>query len=454
MPILSDNKAYGSSGRLWLGPLLEPQTFVDDPARRYRAMFHKQLNYAAKRLMAIPPINIFGNFLSAFITFVWFAIVLPGRDLGGSHPSGLTERMLFFFILMAVFVVAVGRINFRWWHPLFLALNGIGPLDGSRSTTSEERKHLHMLAGKIMDLPIKLALTSFIGWIACGLTLCILPHIIPTITPWHPHTARKICVWMIVFGAPMTVIIIYFIQERWLRVTMLNFFPEEVLTSIPPSYRMNVLPKMLVVSLLIGTLPVSLISHITLRQITLIKAGRQSIETFVSHMPVMIAFLLSISIIVAVVLSLHVTWSVSQPLRTARSAMRRLGRGDLGSNVPVVSNDEIGVMGEGFNRMVEGLRDRDLIRDTFGRYVSEEVAAEILKSSGGIALEGEVREITVLVSDLRGFTPMTASLKPQAVLRIINRYLERMTDIILHHGGTIDEFTGDGILVFFGAPRS
>ena len=93
------------------------------------------------------------------------------------------------------------------------------------------------------------------------------------------------------------------------------------------------------------------------------------------------------------------------------------------------------------------------VRETFGRYLSEEVVAEILKSPGGVDLRGELREITILVSDLRGFTPLSERLPPQAVLEIINRYLERMTDIIIRHEGTIDEFTGDGILVFFGAPR-
>jgi adenylate cyclase len=64
-----------------------------------------------------------------------------------------------------------------------------------------------------------------------------------------------------------------------------------------------------------------------------------------------------------------------------------------------------------------------------------------------------MRDITILVADLRGFTRIAESLEPKRVLELINRFLQRMTDIILKHQGTIDEFTGDGILVFFGAPR-
>jgi PAS domain S-box-containing protein len=99
-------------------------------------------------------------------------------------------------------------------------------------------------------------------------------------------------------------------------------------------------------------------------------------------------------------------------------------------------------------------RERVFIRETFGAYLSDEIASKILESPEGIKLGGELREMTVLVSDLRGFTSITKSMEPSQIVQIINRYLEKMIDIIMLHEGTIDEFTGDGILVFFGAPRS
>lgn len=85
--------------------------------------------------------------------------------------------------------------------------------------------------------------------------------------------------------------------------------------------------------------------------------------------------------------------------------------------------------------------------------MSDEVATEILNSQKGVKLGGELRNMSVLVSDLVGFTTITESMKPPQIVKIINRYLEKMIDIIVQHEGTIDEFTGDGILVFFGAPR-
>ncbi|GEM_PF-3647901 len=109
-------------------------------------------------------------------------------------------------------------------------------------------------------------------------------------------------------------------------------------------------------------------------------------------------------------------------------------------------------LGEGFNSIVQEHTSLLSIRETFSRYLSTEVVDEILKSPGGAELGGELSEITILVSDIRDFTRTTELLEPGQVLEIINRYLEKMTDIIMKYGGTIDEFTGDGILVFFGAP--
>jgi sigma-B regulation protein RsbU (phosphoserine phosphatase) len=103
--------------------------------------------------------------------------------------------------------------------------------------------------------------------------------------------------------------------------------------------------------------------------------------------------------------------------------------------------------------MAQGLRERDEIREIFGAYVSPEIAREALSAGKGLQLEGAMKEISILVSDLRGFTSMTESNEPSTALLALNRHLGRMTSIITDHGGVIDEFTGDGILVFFGAPN-
>jgi class 3 adenylate cyclase len=103
-------------------------------------------------------------------------------------------------------------------------------------------------------------------------------------------------------------------------------------------------------------------------------------------------------------------------------------------------------------RLVELGRAHELVRRAFGRYVSEEVAASILQSPEGLELGGEEREVSILMSDLRGFTALIERLAPQDVIAFLNLYLEAMVEVITRYGGTIDEIIGDAILVIFGAP--
>ncbi|MEL6900862.1 MAG: adenylate/guanylate cyclase domain-containing protein [Cyanobacteria bacterium J06606_4] len=92
------------------------------------------------------------------------------------------------------------------------------------------------------------------------------------------------------------------------------------------------------------------------------------------------------------------------------------------------------------------------IRRTFGRYLSDEIVTTLLESPEGQKLGGERREITILTSDLRGFTATSERLPPETVIKVLNFYLGRMADVIARYNGTIDEFMGDGILILFGAP--
>jgi adenylate cyclase len=92
------------------------------------------------------------------------------------------------------------------------------------------------------------------------------------------------------------------------------------------------------------------------------------------------------------------------------------------------------------------------IRQTFGRYISDSIVEEILEKPEGLKLGGDLRNVTLMMSDIRSFTTLVEHLPPEQVVTILNRYLGRMTDIILKNGGTIDEFLGDAVLAAFGAP--
>ena len=156
--------------------------------------------------------------------------------------------------------------------------------------------------------------------------------------------------------------------------------------------------------------------------------------------------------LLALVLAAIVARRLTRPVVALTGAAARVAGGDLSPSLPVTSRDEIGQLTSAFNGMVEGLRQREIIRNAFGRYVSPEVARAVLESPDGLSLGGRKREVTVLMSDLRGYTRFAEHGDPTGVMEVLNDYLGRMADIVIAHGGTVNEFIGDAVFAVFGAP--
>lgn len=145
-----------------------------------------------------------------------------------------------------------------------------------------------------------------------------------------------------------------------------------------------------------------------------------------------------------------VSRSISDPIKSVRRGVDRVTGGDLTAEVPVYDASEIGLLQRGFNEMVEGLRERERVRDLFGRHVGEDVAEQALEV--GAALGGEVRDVAVIFVDVVGSTELTLSKSPVEIVELLNRFFAVVIDCVDQHGGSINKFEGDAALCIFGAP--
>jgi adenylate cyclase len=170
-----------------------------------------------------------------------------------------------------------------------------------------------------------------------------------------------------------------------------------------------------------------------------------------NRMAATVIFLGGIALTVGLVTLLAAIHSVVHPLRAVRRAMTRVETGATDVVMPVDDGSEVGLLQAGFNRMLAGLRERDRIRDLFGRHVGEEVARSALGRE--LELGGETRDAAVLFVDLIGSTTFVADHEPRDVVVTLNRFFGIVVEVVTIYGGWVNKFEGDAALCVFGAPN-
>jgi len=143
---------------------------------------------------------------------------------------------------------------------------------------------------------------------------------------------------------------------------------------------------------------------------------------------------------------------LSRPIFKLVEGTRAIAAGNFHVALKVPSRDEIGVLTESFNQMARSLREKEMIKRAFTRYVAREVVEEILKDPESMVLRGERREVTVLFCDVRGFTPLSERLSPEEVVLLLNDFYTLMIETTFKHDGPLDKFMGDAVMAIFGAP--
>jgi class 3 adenylate cyclase len=148
-----------------------------------------------------------------------------------------------------------------------------------------------------------------------------------------------------------------------------------------------------------------------------------------------------------------ISQALTRPIARLDYGMRHVADGNLALRLPVTSDDELGRATSGFNQMAEGLTERQYLRDTFGKYVSESVASAILQDqdSGG-RIADTLAEATLMFTDIEGFTSLSERLKPTDVAGILNTYYATVVPAIQRHGGVVNNCIGDGLFASFNLP--
>jgi class 3 adenylate cyclase len=152
------------------------------------------------------------------------------------------------------------------------------------------------------------------------------------------------------------------------------------------------------------------------------------------------------------VFALLVSGGITRPVRLLLEGARQVEAGHLDRPIDVVTGDEIGQLTAAFNRMVEQLRHKERIRETFGRYIDPRVVDALIDQPKLAAVEGQRRVMTVMFCDMKGFTNLSAGMTPQGLVKVMNRYLSTMSEPIRRHRGVIDKYIGDAIMAYWGPP--
>jgi adenylate cyclase len=170
-------------------------------------------------------------------------------------------------------------------------------------------------------------------------------------------------------------------------------------------------------------------------------------RSFLTWATVIIIFL---GMIVAVLFSLRFT----KPISALVHATSQIAKGNYDYKVDLKRNDELGTLGDAFNKMGTELFRQSMMRESFGKYVGPEVLDMITKTPGQSWLKGQRHEASILFADIRGFTAYAEGREPEEVVEKLNEFFAIATEVILEHGGYIDKFIGDSVLAVFGVPVS
>jgi adenylate cyclase len=376
--------------------------------------------YASMRVL-VTVTTVLSSAVGVVVVFVLFVWVFP-TDLGPDQSAVIFRN------LVAAAVYGVLAASYATWRVLRLQRPGRAWLREARAPTRAELR-------TFLRAPLHLAAVVAMAWVLGAVIFGV----------WNATVTADLGVRVgltTLLAGLTTTSVSYLLAERLVRPVARRAMARTTLerAALPGVMARLSLTWLLVSGVpLLGVLAVA-ISSLAIEPYT---AERLAVTTLV---------LAGTALLLGLATVLLAARSVSRPIADLRRAMAATASGDLDAEVAIDDGSELGLLQSGFNEMVAGLRERERLRDLFGRHVGEDVARRAVES--GVELGGETRELSVLFVDLVGSTALAASRPPHEVVELLNRFFTTVVEVVEAHDGWVNKFEGDAALVIFGAPRA
>jgi len=355
------------------------------------------------------------NSIAAGTAGLYVLVVFPPRS------DALFARPAVGLAAVALYTILASLTAYRRARPWFEQMREW--LAEVRPPTDEERRI-------VLRLPARFARMTLLRWALAIPLFALLGLSVSTEIALEAATITAL--------AGLTTTAAVYLTTEWV---LRPAFALALDASSPPEARsLGIGPRLLLSWVLCTAVPILLIA--------LIPVGRDVAEP--EDLVAPIWFAAAMALFAGFVATKLLTQAVARPVRELRRAVDTVGQGDLEVSVPVDDGSEIGRLQAGFNAMVDGLRERERLRDLYGRQVGPEVAREALER--GWALGGETREVSVLFVDVIGSTSLAEREPPERVVNLLNDFFAAVVAVVHDHDGLVNKFEGDAALCVFGAP--
>ncbi|MBN2435820.1 MAG: HAMP domain-containing protein [Spirochaetes bacterium] len=290
--------------------------------------------------------------------------------------------------------------------------------------------------GRILDVPLKISLIGISGWIVEEILFLSIWFKQPLIA----SSTLIVTSLEMLLAAIFSFVVSFFILEMvFRRYVIPRVFPDGNLSELAGNTNFSIRGRFFVYYITAALFPIYILSLFVLSRI-----GES--DSYSGYITMIVVILVS-----GAVLTYLVSGYFREPLLLMKNAVLNIRQGDYNVNLPVTSNDELGLLSENLNDLGKELLEKELMKETFGKVVDPSVRDHLM--SGNLKLGGEERIVTVLFTDIRNYTGLTEKMDPETVVMWLNRYFNSVSGPVTRYGGIVNKYIGDALMAVFGAPR-